>query len=181
MLSTYIPCTLIGLTFSTFNGSLSKQYVFDELHGFAGTLPVCSRGYLQLGQIVIIITTLWLILCVHLCLQYNNILVYMIVCVCTLEPFPPPDDFRLSHINFLQRLQFTWTMNDTYRNCPSLFRIYLYNCSSTCKFSRGIVCSDISTVAQICLFQLQYSICDDIRGNASNLVNVTLKGETYII
>ena len=103
------------------------------------------------------------------------------MCVCTLEPFPPPDDFQLSHINFLQRLQFTWTMNDTYRNCPSLFRIYLTNCSSTCKFSRGIVCPDISTVAQICLFQLQYSICDDIRGNASNLVYVTLKGETYYV
>ena len=127
-------------------------------------------------QIIIIITILWLIIFVNLCLQNNNILVYM--CVCTVEPFPPPDDFQLSYINFLQRLRFTWTMNDTYQNCPSLFTFYLTNCSSTCKFSRGIVCSDISTVAQICLFQLQFSICDDIRGNASNLVYVTLKGET---
>ena len=110
-------------------------------------------------------------LCVFVCLR-----------VCTLEPFPPPDDFRLRSI-FLQRLWFTWTANETYRNCASFFRIYLTNCTSTCQFSSDrvtIVCSDISTVARICLFQLQYSICDDIQGNASDPVYVTLKGTTII-
>ena len=112
----------------------------------------------------------------------NNIVnVYMFVClcVCTLEPFPPPDDFRLRAI-ILQRLWFTWTINDTYRNCTSLTNIYITNCTSTCRFSSdriSIVCSGISTAAHICLFQLQYSICDDITGNASDPVYITLKGE----
>ena len=100
-------------------------------------------------------------------------------CTCILsDPFPPPDDFRL-RIVFLQRLWFTWTR---YRNCFSLVNIYLTNCTSTCKFSSdrvSIVCSNISTVARICLFQLQISTCDDmVIGNASDPVYVTLKGKS---
>ena len=108
---------------------------------------------------------------------------YACICVCTLEPFPPPDDFRLRTV-FLQRLWFTWTRNETYRNCASLSYIYLTNCTSTCNFSSDgifIVCSDISTIARICLFQLQLSICDDTKGNASDPVYITLKGKTNVI
>ena len=100
------------------------------------------------------------------------------MCVFILEPFPPPDDFRLRSI-FLQRLWFTWTVNETYRNCASLTNIYVTNCTSTCKFSSDritIICSDISTIARICQFQLQYSICDDTEGSASDPIYVSLKG-----
>lgn len=107
-------------------------------------------------------------------------LLLLLLCAHAIEPFPPPDDFHLSSIILGGRLFFSWTANEIYRNCSAISYIYQTNCSTTCYFnSDGITisCSNITTVAYVCLFQLRTTICDNITGSPSNVVHVTLKGK----
>ena len=99
-------------------------------------------------------------------------------------PYPPPNDVYLVEANSSQ-LIFQWSEIPV--SCPAIqYRIIASNCGQCPNTTHNTTVTCTGTFPLLhdtqCLFALQTIVCDDIVGNVSMAVSVTMRGMyTYIV
>ena len=92
-------------------------------------------------------------------------------------PYPPPNDVYLVEANSTQ-LSFQWRQISA--RCPAVqYRIVASNCGQCPNITPNTTatCTGPFPLNDVqCLFALQTIVCDDIVGNVSMAVSVTMRG-----
>ena len=95
----------------------------------------------------------------------------------TIDPFPPPLDIHLADVGH-NLLKFNWT---AVSNCVPL--LYETSASESCgacprhtTVASASCAFNFSHVPGVCGFAVRTIVCDNITGNWSKPINVTLKG-----
>ena len=92
------------------------------------------------------------------------------------EPFHPPNDVRLSHVQPGQ-LTFNWSSPDV--QCDSLsYKIITLNCGRCPSVTTNttVTCTSVVASGQVCTFVVQTVVCGNLTGNMSDPFYVILKG-----
>ena len=105
----------------------------------------------------------------------------MLTCVCSVEPYSPPDDIHLISIAS-EGLTFNWTSVDP--TCSEIsYRVFTIDCGNCPNITNSttVVCSgiELSGVTQTCSLSVQPVVCGDIISNFSDLLNISLQGNFY--
>ena len=101
------------------------------------------------------------------------------------EPPYPPTDVGLFNVS-LKHLTFIWNEADLPSDCPNLhYRVVASNCGQCPEITSNTTATCVGNYTNInfrddiqpqCSFAVQAVVCNDVAGNLSMAVNVTLPG-----
>lgn len=104
------------------------------------------------------------------CVIITKLIIFLI------EPFPPPENLSISHLNSTH-LSFMWST--VLSVCTTLhYKIHATDCGfcPPATVNPEMTCGGIILDGRVCTVQIETSFCDQIVGNLSVPVSVTLKG-----
>ena len=95
------------------------------------------------------------------------------------DHYPPPNDIYLMEANFTQ-LIFLWSSSAPY--CTAVdYHINSSNCGHCPNVTNDttVTCSGFSLDSQVCSLAIRTVVCDNITGNESRSIQITLRGRSH--